>query len=177
MDRSSIITGIVLLSIVAGVAFIAFTRSIDDAPQNTQLSFSNEVDSVFTDLAGEPVDLSQFDNTVRVVNSWASWCPFCVNELPDFDELASGYDREDVVVIAINRKEPTKTVQSYLETIESLPHVTLLLDPTDSFYSSIGGFAMPETIFYNRDGEVVVHKRGFMKLEEMRRHTEAALAQ
>jgi len=34
---------------------------------------------------------------------------------------------------------------------------------------------MPETLFYDKKGNVVVHKRGFMTYEEMQKNTEAAI--
>jgi len=43
-----------------------------------------------------------------------------------------------------------------------------LLDPKDTFYKSIGGFAMPETLFVNSDGTINFHKRGPMRAEEIR---------
>lgn len=43
----------------------------------------------------------------------------------------------------------------------------LLLDPNDSFYSAIGGFSMPETIFVDAQGNIVEHKRGFLRILEM----------
>ena len=38
----------------------------------------------------------------------------------------------------------------------------------DSFYKSIGGFSMPETIFVSSNGDLLRHKRGPMKFEEMK---------
>ncbi len=177
MTRSTVITVFVLLGIIGLAAWFAFSGGGASDTETAQLPFVSPVDSPFTDIEGNPIDFSEFDNQVRVINSWASWCPFCVNELPDLDTLAAEYQSDNVVVIAINRKEPAKTVRNYLGTIPALSNVIVALDPTDSFYSSVGGFTMPETIFYNQAGEVVVHKRGFMNLEEMRRHTEAALSQ
>jgi len=128
----------------------------------------------YTDLEGNPVDIAEFKGKVLVVNAWASWCPFCVGELPDFGELANSFG-DDVVVIAINRKEPVSTARSFLQTIEVSEDVLFLQDKEDFFYESIGGFTMPETIFYDRNGDISFHKRGFMALEEMRMHTEDAL--
>jgi len=34
---------------------------------------------------------------------------------------------------------------------------------------------MPETIFYDKEGNISTHKRGFMRLEEMKTFTEKAL--
>lgn len=131
---------------------------------------------VFTTLSGEEVRFADYRGKILVVNSWASWCPFCLQELPDFAELQRLYP-EEVAVLAINRKESRALIDSYLGSVAPLVELTLLLDETDSFYNFIGGFTMPETVFYNQAGDRVLHKRGPMKLEEMQQHVEAIRTQ
>jgi len=49
-------------------------------------------------------------------------------------------------------------------------------DPNDSFYKSIGGFAMPETLFIDGEGNIRLHKRGPMTYEEMKVAVEKIIA-
>jgi thiol-disulfide isomerase/thioredoxin len=123
--------------------------------------------TVYTDLDGNPVDLSQYAGQIRVVNSWATWCPFCTDELKDLETLA-GELGEDGVVIAINRGEPAAKIKAYLQRLGEFPNVIFVKDESDTFYKSISGQAMPETMFYTADGTIAVHQRGFMNLETMR---------
>jgi len=58
----------------------------------------------------------------------------------------------------------TYIASSYSYYIDNDPEVKKI-------YKSIGGFSMPETIFVNSNGEIVVHKRGPMELGEMREYT------
>ena len=101
-----------------------------------------------------------------VVNSWASWCPFCVDEMPDFDTIKN--ERPDVTFVLINRQESLKKAQSFTDDLGLSDDLIFLLDPTDSFYASIGGFGMPETLFVDENGGIVEHKRGFLALEQTR---------
>ncbi len=183
MSRSSLITLLVIVGILIGAgAYAALTTGLfggeaDDSAANQVLTRSSEgAESPYRDLNGDPVELSDFNGQVRVVNSWASWCPFCVEELPDLDRLAAEYADDDVVVIAINRQESATRAERFLNSISPLEHTLILLDRSDRFYEGIGGFTMPETVFYDTAGNVVVHKRGFMELPEMREHTETALS-
>lgn len=177
--RDLMTLGILVFVIIAvGI----FTYGINDKYQASKIPQSPAARNLtvatgtpYTDLEGQPVDLSKYSGKTLIVNSWASWCPFCVNELQDFSDLATEYKDRDVVVIAINRKEPAQTAKAYIKKISTQDQLNFVLDPDDRFYKSIGGFSMPETIFYDRNGEVSMHKRGFMKLEEMKQHTEAAL--
>ena len=77
--------------------------------------------------------------------------------------------------MAINRAEPATTAERFLSEIKVSEHVTLILDPEDRYYESIGGFAMPETIFYDREGNMTHHNHGVIKLEDMRKYVDAAL--
>ena len=183
MKRSDLLTILVVLLVVALTAAAAWylqdgpgtepgQRPAADAALGT-----TPTQSPFTTIAGDPVALASYraQGKVVVANSWASWCPFCVEELPDFERLATQYREQDVVVLAINRKESAQAAQAYLDTVGGFDQVVFLLDPTDRFYASIGGITMPETIFYDTAGNVVMHKRGFMELAEMQAHVEAAL--
>ena len=180
MSRSSIITLSVLALIIIAVAiYTAFVRQsardTDDGTP-TEAAVALTLAGSYTTLAGEPLDFSEYvGDGVLVVNSWASWCPFCVNELPDLALLAEEYKDQGVTVVAINRKENARTANNFIGTLTGVDGIVFALDPGDTYYQEIGGFSMPETIFYDAAGNVAVHKRGFMTLEEMRIHTETAL--
>ena len=176
-DRASTVTIAIIVVIVAVAAWYTLRIPERSSEESTIApdSFQAAQGSLgLTDLEGNPVSLEQFAGRVVVANSWASWCPFCVNELPDFAELVELYPEDEVVVLAINRAEPLGTITGYLNTIDELPGVIILQDTDDSFYDFIGGFTMPETVFYDPSGAVSTHKRGFMDLAEMQRLTEKA---
>lgn len=126
------------------------------------------------DYEGTVVALDSFKGTSLVINSWAVWCPFCREELPDFVRLQKEFEGE-VVVIAIDRAESREKAQGFTDELGISNDIIFLLDPDDLFYKAIGGFAMPETIFVNAEGEIIVHKRGFMDIHEMRRHTQTII--
>ena len=167
---------IVLVLVLTGVyTYYSFETSKKAGPSAAALSLQTPTDNPYTDLDGQPIDLTAFEGQVRVVNSWASWCPFCVNELPDLSTLAAEYKDRGVVILAINRKEEVTVAKSFIEALTNVDGITFVFDSGDAFYKTIGGFSMPETVFYDQSGDVVVHKRGFMELEEMRQHVESAL--
>lgn len=180
MSKESIGTLVVLGVIVLAAGWYAFMLSQEAREANSAagkaLATPEAIEAQYTDVDGNPIDLSAFAGKVRVVNTWASWCPYCVQELPDLQQLAAEYAEQDVVVIAMNRKESQGLVRAYIDSHELTGDVLFVLDPDDTFYRSVGGFAMPETVFYDEKGNVSFHKHGFMKLEEMRKHTEKALA-
>lgn len=179
MHKSNIITLIVIVAVFITAGVITYiVRAIpnDKANSEAQKSLATSEEQVFTDLQGNPISFKQFEGKVRVVNAWASWTPFSVQELRDLETLAGEYKDTDVVVIAVNRKEPKEVAVQFLESIRTFEHTVFAIDITDSFYKSIGGFSMPETVFYDARGTIVLHKRGSMSLTEMRSHLDKVLS-
>ena len=131
-------------------------------------------DLSFQDYSGNTVKLRDFTGTPLVVNSWAVWCPFCVKELADFAQVKKELD-DQFVFIAVDRAESLELVKSFTDDLGVTDDLLFVLDPRDSFYRAIGGFSMPETIFVNRDGEIVLHKRGPMSADEFREKIQSIL--
>ncbi len=126
---------------------------------------ANIFDLSFSDKKGVCHKIQEYKAPVTVVNSWASWCPFCVEELPNLEKLAREYP--NISVVAINRGEdPQKAIAFTKEKkIGAASHT--LFDPEDYFYKYIKGFGMPETVFLGEKGEILFHKRGVMSYDEM----------
>lgn len=117
-------------------------------------------------IDGEVVSSESLVGVPLVVNVWATWCPFCKNELPYFAQLQREYG-DSVRVIAIDRGESEEEVRAYLEGRGLEDDIIFLQDPDDEFYRAIGGISMPETLFIDTDGSIAIHKRGPMALSEM----------
>lgn len=156
------------------MAGVAIFQSQSRAPQPFESGFNPSESTVkeipdltFKDYEGNQVSLAQFKGKPLVINTWAAWCPFCVQELKDFAKVQEEFG-DKVVIVAIDRAEPLKTAKEYTDEVGVSDKLVFLLDPSDSFYRTIGGFSMPETIFIDKKGKVVDHKRGPMDQNEIR---------
>lgn len=115
---------------------------------------------------GDPVALREITNgKVALINVWASWCPYCTQELPDFARLKKQYS--DIEIIAVNRKESKSAAESYLHSQGVAESLTVLFDEKDDFYRAINGVGMPETVIVDSQGNVVMHRHGPMTFDEM----------
>jgi thiol-disulfide isomerase/thioredoxin len=168
---------VVIVSVAGLITYYFFTVPNDKANSEASKSLASDEVSVYTDLEGNPVTFEAYEGKVRIVNSWASWTPFSQTELQDFESLAQEYVSRDVAFLAINRKEPKEIAKQYLKTLPEFKHTIFIIDVTDAYYKSIGGYAMPETVIYNAVGEVVFHKRGQLSRDDMKTYIETALSQ
>lgn len=58
-------------------------------------------DFEFTTLDGKTAKLSDYQGKVVLLNFWATWCGYCVEEMPAMQRIIEDYP--DVVVLAVNR--------------------------------------------------------------------------
>ena len=58
------------------------------------------------DFAGLEPLLSAQDNTVYIINFWATWCAPCVKELPFFEKINTEYRNKNVEVILVSLDFP-----------------------------------------------------------------------
>lgn len=163
--------GIIGIIILGGAGFLISRVWQQQVPVEIKPRLAPEFS--LRDYEGREVKLSDFRGKPVVANAWAAWCPFCVKELPDFAMLQEEF-KDKIAVIAIDRAEPLETAKKFSDEVGVTGRLVFLLDPSDFFYQSIGGFSMPETIFVNREGVVVDHKRGPMELGEMRERVKNA---
>ena len=162
-------TTIFSLILGAFAIFIVIILVAGDTTPLVQQQTRNAIFSLsFDDYEGNEVKMSDFAGKPLVLNTWAAWCPFCVEELKDFAEAQRELG-DDVVIMAINRQEPLATAKKFSDELGVTGDMVFVLDPNDSFYRAIGGFSMPETLFINAAGEIVHHKRGPMRVEEIRK--------
>lgn len=128
----------------------------------------------YTDLDGNRVLLSSVKGKPLIINSWATWMPFSKDELAMLNELKKEYG-DRVTILAINREEDKEFIKSYLAQFGISQDIMILVDPGDTFYKGIGGYAMPETVFYHDNGIIAVHKRGVLTMEELKSNIENIL--
>ncbi len=178
MNKSSYITlaVIIIILVLAGwYTYLVKTKNAQDSVNEiSNKIFQTDTVEMYTDINGNQINFDTFSGKPLVVNSWATWCPFCQNELKILEKLAEKYNN-DVVFLAVNRKEDVRKVIDYLDSLGTFSHIKIILDVNDSYYASIDGFTMPETVFYDKKGDIVFHKRGSMSLPEMEKYLKDAL--
>jgi thiol-disulfide isomerase/thioredoxin len=168
--RTYILLGLlaVLLVVSGVVTYFVVTQNTARVSDDTRELFTGASDTItYIDLNGNKLALEDFLGQIIVVASWASWSPFSATDLVALETFARDYEGEDVVFIAINRKETKEQAARYIATLPPFTHLKLVIDTEDRFYTSVGGYAMPETVIFDSVGEVVFHDRGVTSIDRI----------
>ena len=114
------------------------------------------------DIHGRAVSLSDFKGKVVVLDFWATWCPPCKREIPDFIELQSRYGARGLRVVGIGLDEPDK-LKAFAE--GNGMNYTVLMG-TDDIAMKYGGISgIPTTFIIDRNGSIVNRFEGFRPKE------------
>jgi len=97
------------------------------------------------------VQLSQFRGKPVLLNSWATWCPPCVQEVPDLVALQQQMG-DKVVVLAVSMDVDEGAYKSF--TAKRMPGLLTVRDPDHKSSTLYGTFAYPETFLIDKDGKI-----------------------
>jgi thiol-disulfide isomerase/thioredoxin len=161
--RFLLVAALVCVVVIVGVVFVVSKSGV------SQGTITEDSRTYLTDYAGNKVKLSDFKRRVVIAHSWASWCTYCKDELQNLGKIQTIYG-DDITIVAINRAESLVDAKAFTDTLNLPPGIVLLLDPTDTFYKEIEGFAMPETIGLNVKGEQLFHQHGPLRFEEISKY-------
>jgi thiol-disulfide isomerase/thioredoxin len=117
------------------------------------------------DLDGNIVRLADLKGKNILVNFWATWCPFCIDEMPDLQLIYEKYKDDDFIVLAINVQESAEKARGYLE--EAGLDLPVLLDKNSRIAALYGATSIPLTIAVNKEGVAVTGYRGKLTLDQM----------
>ncbi|MCK9529852.1 MAG: TlpA family protein disulfide reductase [Gammaproteobacteria bacterium] len=118
-------------------------------------------DFALTGIDGRTHRLSDYRGKWVVVNYWATWCPPCVEEMPELANFHERHKDKDAVVLGVNMEEQAVAadIASFVEQF-LVNYPVLLSEPKMTALGPIPG--LPTTFLVSPDGRVVAHKLGMV---------------
>lgn len=112
---------------------------------------------ILKDLTGKTHTLAGYKGKWVVVNYWATWCPPCLEEIPDL--IALHERRKDMVVLGIALEyKDAKEIRAFVE--DNLMSYPVVLGD-DRVIQQIGpADVLPTTYIYNPQGQLAKVRRG-----------------
>ncbi len=122
----------------------------------------------FFTIEGDEVDLASFEGKPLVLNLWASWCPPCKEELPNFNEAYKAYNEEvnfACVSLVDGRQETPESAINFIN--ENDYELPFYLDTEQQVAYAFRVTSIPVTYFINSDGTEYVKHVGLMNEEQL----------
>ena len=129
----------------------------------------------FYDLDKNKISFSDYAGRILVLNFWATWCPPCKAEIPDFVETYSEYKDRGVQFLGISDDDVNSLIDYYKA--NSINYPTLIDGSIDRIMPSWGIDAIPYTFILNGKGEIIFDRLGQMAKEDLVNAIEGALQQ
>jgi peroxiredoxin len=104
------------------------------------------------DLNGKKFTLSELRGKIVLVNFWATWCPPCMQEMPDLDIIYSHFQSQGLVILSITDDDTLK-VSGVINSMGYHPPV--LLDSGSKVHKAFHVDGIPRTFVFNREGKLV----------------------
>ena len=116
-------------------------------------------------LDGQERSLAAMRGEPLVVNLWASWCPPCVAEMPDFERVHLDLGTQ-VRFVGINTQDDRARAQELADRTGVTYELTL--DPDGAVFRDLEVIAMPTTLLVDDTGTIVHRHAGLLTEAQLR---------
>jgi peroxiredoxin len=154
---------LLFLFIAAGNAFAQET--VNSEPKQEEVKSYTKVGKqmpAFTvkDLGGSEFKLDDLKGKVVVIYFWATWCPYCRDEMPALEtEIWQKYRSvPDFAMIGIAFKQSSSEISDYLN-INSLTF-PMASDPKGEIFKLFANRGVPLNYVVGRDGKILLQSAG-----------------
>ena len=150
---------VVMLAIAAAGAGYLTNRSLQPRVPDTVAAAPGAAETLYAltlpDLAGVEQSLEQWRGKVIVANFWATWCPPCVKEIPEFSAVSRRHADAPLQFVGISI-DTRDNVASFAKRFD-VPYPLLIgSTATLGLASELGNSAraLPFTVILGRDGTI-----------------------
>ena len=117
-------------------------------------------------LDGAPASLEHLRGTVVLLNSWATWCAPCREEIPALQALYERHRAEGLEVIGVSvdgagEEESIRRFAGEFEMTYPIWH-----DPDDRFGFTFRTIGVPHTFLIDREGVIRWRKQGPLEISD-----------
>ncbi|OGD17834.1 MAG: hypothetical protein A2W03_15410 [Candidatus Aminicenantes bacterium RBG_16_63_16] len=140
------------LAAVLLVIFLALAGAC--AAQSTN---SQAPDFTVIDLSGKTITSAQYKGKVLFLNFWASWCPPCRAEIPDFVDVTAAYKAKglEILGISLDTKEKSEVLAFVQQFKINYPVVLETRKQTEKLLADFQpGQFIPTTFVIDKQGRI-----------------------
>ena len=148
-------------------ALLAAALAFGALPAVAQPEFSID------DIHGNTHRLSDYRGKWVVVNFWATWCPPCLDELPELVSFHDEHAEKDAVVLGVNSEDiAVERLRQFAD--DHLISYPLLTNAVKAELALGRVRGLPTTILVSPSGEVAARHTGAVTQRDLERYIERA---
>jgi thiol-disulfide isomerase/thioredoxin len=159
-------TGLIIIAAVLALGGGILARGL--VPPTEQGSPAPLPDFNLVDVSGNQHNISEWQGKILVINFWATWCPPCRKEIPEFMALQEQYGKKGLqfIGIAIDDQEP---VEDYLATTKINYPILIGGVAGIALANQLGNRvdAVPFTLVVNQQGQIIHRQPGEFSREQI----------
>lgn len=148
--------------IIAGGSGFALQKYLKQEQVSNNPAIGNQrPEFAAMDLQGQMRNIKEWDGKLIFLNFWATWCPPCLKEIPEFIELQKAYGDQGFQIIGI-AIDDADAVREFADRM-GMNYPSLLAEVDGiglgkRYGNGIG--ALPYTVIINRNGKISQTIRG-----------------
>ena len=119
----------------------------------------------FKNINNEIINLNMFENSLVIINFWATWCAPCIEEMPSLDRLQANPSFKNLQIIPINvgRDNIEKSKNFYKKL--NINNLGIYFDKDVELANKFLLRGLPTTVFINKKGEEFARVIGFINFD------------
>ena len=120
----------------------------------------------FININNETIDLNKFENSLVIINFWATWCAPCIEEMPSLNRLQANTDFNNLKIIPINvGKESIEKSKNFFEELK-INNLEIYFDKDVKLAKQFLLRGLPTTVLINKNGEEFARIMGYINFED-----------
>ncbi len=159
-------TFFIIAALIAMTGGFFVNQLLNDAdgkiPNSPMIEFSLQ------DTTGKQRSINEWQGKILIINFWATWCPPCLKEIPEFIKLQDEFQTKNVQFIGV-AIDDQKAVKEYLNTIKINYPMLIGGDEAIALSYQLGNIiaAVPFTVFVNPEGQIFHRQPGEIDREKV----------
>jgi thiol-disulfide isomerase/thioredoxin len=121
----------------------------------------------FPDTTGETRHNHEWQDSILIINFWATWCDSCREEIPEFIKLQNEYKTKKVQFVGISVDDNSAVVTEYLKSLNINYPILIGSDRAMRLARYLGDSeqAIPFTLIVNAQGTIIYSSSGILSRE------------
>jgi thiol-disulfide isomerase/thioredoxin len=160
-----------------GIKFYESTQVNAESKKNSELSFEKSKPAYLFSaktINGETLELSNLKGKIVILNFWATWCPYCVEEIPHLIKLQDKYkDKVKILGITVDDADAQISVRQFVEQKKINYSILFSTKEIAKGYGPMTG--IPMTIILDKNLQVAKKLMGYQNKSSLEKEIKTLL--